>query len=246
MIRFIIGLALLLGLMWLVSRLSKAPPGKRARLLKLLLLYGGVALLLFLILTGKLHPLFAAVMALVPWVQRAIMLGSLFRMFQSKTGGAQASPGQRSTVRSAFLEMTLDHDSGRMNGVITAGQHKGSRLDQLDFETMLALWRQYQGADPQSAQLLQAYLQHEHAQRWRRAGGADGSGGDGGGRTPPAEMSVEQAYQVLGLEPDSGRDAVVAAHKQLMQRFHPDRGGSAYLAGLINQAREQLLKHLEA
>ncbi|MCR8921447.1 DnaJ domain-containing protein [Dasania sp. GY-MA-18] len=57
-------------------------------------------------------------------------------------------------------------------------------------------------------------------------------------------VSVDEAYQVLGLQPGADQEAVIAAHRKLIQKMHPDRGGNDYLAAQINQAKEVLLKHL--
>lgn len=54
-------------------------------------------------------------------------------------------------------------------------------------------------------------------------------------------MTYDDALQILGLEPGATRDAIVDAHRRLIQKLHPDRGGSDYLASQINQARKVLL-----
>ena len=54
-------------------------------------------------------------------------------------------------------------------------------------------------------------------------------------------MSREQALEVLGLKADHTKDDVIQAHRRMMQKLHPDRGGSDYLAAQINQAKETLL-----
>lgn len=61
-----------------------------------------------------------------------------------------------------------------------------------------------------------------------------------GASTDPA-MSRDEAFEVLGLAPDASQDDIRAAHRRLIQRMHPDRGGSAYLAARLNQARRVLL-----
>jgi flagellar basal body-associated protein FliL len=56
------------------------------------------------------------------------------------------------------------------------------------------------------------------------------------------QMSRDEALEILGLKPDANRDDVIQAHRRLIQKLHPDRDGSAYLAARINEARDRLLE----
>lgn len=75
------------------------------------------------------------------------------------------------------------------------------------------------------------------------AAGADRAGADAGRQAPARTgLSREEALQVLGLEPGASREEIQAAHRRLIQRLHPDRGGSGYLAARLNEARDRLLE----
>mgnify|MGYP000694692271 CR=1 FL=1 len=71
---------------------------------------------------------------------------------------------------------------------------------------------------------------------WQESARADASTGGLSG-----EMTRSDAYAILGLEEGSSREQIIAAHGRLIQRLHPDRGGSTFLAAKINQARDLLL-----
>jgi hypothetical protein len=73
---------------------------------------------------------------------------------------------------------------------------------------------------------------------WRQRPQASGAFGNRHGAVP---KSVAEAYEVLGLQPGASRAEIIAAHRRLMQKVHPDRGGSGFLAAQINRAKEILL-----
>jgi hypothetical protein len=110
-------------------------------------------------------------------------------------------------------------------------------LDQLKLDELLQLLRECQD-DDESAALLQAYLDRAHADTWQQQAGAQGQQ-----QTPstPGEMSREEALQILGLSSDVSETDIIETHRRLMQKLHPDRGGSGYLAAMINLAKDTLL-----
>lgn len=74
------------------------------------------------------------------------------------------------------------------------------------------------------------------------SGGGAGSNRSRGTGPDSSELSPEQAREILGLGPSPTRDEIIAAHRRLMQKIHPDRGGSTYLAQQLNEAKRILLK----
>jgi hypothetical protein len=148
---------------------------------------------------------------------------------------------RRSMVRTAALEMELDHETGAMTGRVLAGSYEGKSLDTLDPAALARLASEI-SADPESRALLEAYLDRRMP-RWREHMKADSGAGS---RRPPhaGAMSEEEAYQILGLEKGAREPEIRAAHRRLMKKMHPDSGGSTFLAARINEAKDRLLsKH---
>lgn len=151
---------------------------------------------------------------------------------------ATRQPGGHSYVRSAALEMELDLDTGEMNGLVLAGSFEGRELDNLDEPDLLQLHSELAG-DAESLGLLEAYLDRR-APDWRA--GLDVDDDAGLGASPGAgTMTQKEAYEVLGLGPGASEAEIREAHRRLMKRMHPDAGGSAFLAGRINEAKAVLL-----
>ncbi|MCY4228281.1 MAG: hypothetical protein OXF20_11455 [Gammaproteobacteria bacterium] len=159
--RIFLFLVALFGIMWYLSWYRRASPRKRNQSLLAILLYGLGAALLLLVVTGKVHALFAIFSALVPWVNRAL----------------------------------------------------AARL----------IWRQFSG--------------------FRANAGTSSNSGHHQNRANPGVMTQQEALEILGLNSGASKEEVIAAHKKLMQKIHPDKGGSSFLASQINQAKDTLLNH---
>jgi hypothetical protein len=139
-------------------------------------------------------------------------------------------------VETAFLRMTLDHDSGDLAGEVIAGAFTGQQLEQMSLENLLELLSTCQSQDAQSAALLETYLDRHHGESWR----ADADTGGTAAVPPSGPMSRQEAAEILGVAEDASNKEIKTAHRRLIQRLHSDRGGSDYLATLINQARETM------
>jgi hypothetical protein len=152
-------------------------------------------------------------------------------------GGRQRSPGQASRVRSQYLDMSLDHDSGELSGRIVDGPQAGHSLDEFDLAQLMAMSA---GFDAESVSLLESYLDRRFP-AWRQNAQGDAAGGQRRA-TATGKMTDEEAYQILGLQPGAGRDDISRAHRALMKKLHPDQGGSTYLAARVNEAKDTLLR----
>src|SRR5437764_7396070 len=102
--------------------------------------------------------------------------------------GAQRSAGQTSRVRSQFLDMTLDHDSGTLTGQIVAGPDAGRSLDQFDLPQLTAM---IPGFDAESVALLESYLDRRFP-AWRQHAQGDAAGGQRGAAAA-GKMTNEEA-----------------------------------------------------
>jgi len=164
-----------------------------------------------------------------------------FAMFARarRAASVRAAPGQRSTVRSAMLEMILDHDTGEMDGMVLGGTFEGRELQSMSEEELMQLAQEVRD-DGESVQLLEAYRDR------RMPGWRDDAEPDSGPRQRTAAnsgaMTEQEAYQILGLEPGASLAEIRKAHRSLMQRVHPDLGGSSFLAQRINEAKDFLLR----
>ncbi len=240
--RLIIFVIVLLTVILLLRWFVHAKPSDVARILRRIGLAVIIGVLIFLVATGRLYwlfgligSIFALLPRLLPLLRYVPLLGSLISYIKRKRAAAAPSSGQQSRVETRFLRMTLDHDSGEMNGEILEGQFKGQRLGDLGLEQLVTLYKDYRVQDQQSAALLQAYLERVHGDEWHRMTGESTSSVETG------TMSREEAYEILGLASNASDQEIIDAHRRLMQKLHPDRGGSTYLAAKINQAKDLLL-----
>ncbi len=144
---------------------------------------------------------------------------------------------EESAVRSRFIAMHLDHDTGTVSGRVLAGRFRSRDLFSLDEEEMAMLLEEVAG-DGESVSLLEAWLD-KNRDGWR---GAQAPGGEAAHPSASSSDPVREAYDVLGLQPGGTREEITAAHHALMKKMHPDQGGSTYLASKINQAKDLLLR----
>ena len=225
----VIILALLVAVLLFISWYKRTPASQRKGIRGKGLLYGGIALLVLLLVTGHLNPIIAAVVAALAAAQRLWALAnmaSVFKGFGNSFKAAQGpSSGNVSDVETEYLRMTLNHDSGAMDGTVLKGGCKGRKLSSLSLEELVDLLGVCRVEDAQSASVLEAYLDRIHGDVWRAHAGAEHA--DRSDQAPT--MTETEAREILGIEAGATREQIVEAHRRLMQKNHPDRGGSTYL-----------------
>src|SRR5215467_12784215 len=188
------GFAILGGLLLLVYLFVNADPARLARGLKVTGVIVAVAAVATLAISGRLAALLVPVAMMMPLLVR---VRALLDRYRTPAGG------QTSTVATPFLRMTLDHDTGSMTGTILRGRFSGMRVEELGSADLLALLRECRAEDEEGARLLEAYLDRVHPD-WRdELAGERASGSTGGSsaRSTSADMTVEEAYAILGLSP---------------------------------------------
>lgn len=151
--------------------------------------------------------------------------------------GRSASAGQSSEIRTEHLSMTLDHDSGSMEGIILKGAFEGMTLAELQQNQLFDLYRTWSTEDADSAALLESYFERRFGEEWRDGGPETGEPRE----TPSSVMTRSEALDILGLDEKASKADIKAAHRRLIAKTHPDQGGSTYLAAKINQAKDYLL-----
>lgn len=229
--------AILLRSLWIRSGLNMR------QTLTTLGVAGLIIVIVALTVTGRLNWIVAALAATIPVVRRigtlvrfAPWLAALFPGLRTANGSTsrQNTDAGSTTTESSFFRMTLHHASGHMDGEIKEGTHKGHFLSELDVPKLVGLLAEIRDYDSQ--RLLEAYLDRNHPE-WRTNGKKTP---DTGGQN----MTRSEALSALGLAEHATREEIVTAHRRLIQKLHPDRGGSTYLAALLNRAKDALLKDL--
>ena len=238
---FILGVALLAGVLLAGRWYAKADTKTLLTMLKWVLLGTVVSVVLFFIISGRVAWALAALPALLPWFFRlravARAAKTFARMRQSYGTGSAGASGS-SDLETRFLRMRLDHETGLMSGEVINGPFKGHHLDDMGIADLIKLWQQCGRDDPESGRVVATYLDRVHPD-WREseAGFFEGDGRAG----PSGVMDRAQALQVLGLPESATAANVKDAHRRLIAGMHPDHGGSDFLAAQINQAKDVLL-----
>lgn len=237
MVRLIFLVTLFTAVFWFWTTWKKADPKTRKQLYMKTAFLLFVGTLLILVVTGRLHILFAAVAAIIPYLGKLYPLLKQIPLLKKLWSNRLLFTG--GSAQTTLLKMSRDPSSGKLTGDVLQGDSAGKSLDSLDKSALALLYQVARTSSPESILLLQAYFEQRFGEGWRSAFDfyAQSPAGSSG-------MSVSEAYDVLGLPEGTSLQQVLEAHRRLIQKLHPDRGGSNFLAAQINLAKDVLSKHL--
>jgi hypothetical protein len=235
-IRVLLAIAAAAIAIYYLWRVRSMPPHKQRSGYIKFLLGLMIALVVVLTLTGRMHWVGAAITGafvflrqILPWVIRALPFLNKLRERNTQSG--------QSSIQTNHLSATLDHGSGHIEGKIIEGPHKGWLLSELSIMQLEDLLTHYQTEDEESAELLEAYIDQRRQQADQNTEQQRTAN-----RAASDQSARAEALAILGLDEGSTEEEVVSAHRSLIQKLHPDRGGNDFLAAKINQAKDILLK----
>ena len=232
MLPVLLALALLAALGFGIFWFLRANPSTMARRVRpILVLLGLIGVAGVLVLGVRFLP---EVLPELFGIAGVIVTGLIARWLRQRPSGGFSQPGtgQRTEVRTAFLEAWIDHGTGDVGGRVLSGRFAGRTLDSLPEGDLRALHAECAG-DADSVRVLESYLDRRLGADWRK--------GEPPPRGPRVDMTRQEALATLGLQEGATEQEVRAAHRRLILRMHPDAGGSAELAARINRAKDVLL-----
>lgn len=231
-IRLLFAIAILAALYWLYKYLRAANPGERKKLILKYAFWGLIAITVLAVVTGRMHWLGIVFAALLGFIKFGLSTFLRFLPVLKMIGASQAF--KNPVFKTSHIEARLDLARGTIEGSVIAGPHAGKRLDELSASELDELANHYRDIDKRSYYLIMVVRQRQGGQQYS-AGGNRNTYSDAG--TP----SIKEALQILGLEGTPSKDEIIQAHRRLIQKLHPDRGGNDYLASRVNLAKDVLL-----
>lgn len=242
-----------IGALFLLCRLlwSSQLPKKNVRIvaiasLTLFMVLGTFVLLsrippivaLFTMILPFLRIIFGTLLATVSFFLRSIIYAKMLNLFQGLAPNPFSSNGSApqdsdSETQTQEIAMKLNHQTGKMTGTVLTGEYGGRDLDSLSDVELSTVYRNLQSAE--SKRLLEAYVSRHRPH-------IDETSNEKSEHEAGAQMSVKRAADILDVDVSATKEEIVAAHRRLMDKLHPDKGGSSYLAAELNEAKLVLLE----
>lgn len=232
-IRLILAISVLIALYILYKKNQKKPVQERKKSAISLIIYIIIGLILLAALTGHVHWL-GAIAASIAGIFR-FGSGRILQFLPLLNIVRQHSTFKNPSFKSIYLTLEWDIKTGATAGEVTDGNHKGKALHDLSPAQIDELLAFYQDNDKKSYYLLSFYLQkNSRGQQYSNNNTYQAPDNNQG-------LSTEEASRILGVDSNATNAQINTAYKRLIQKLHPDRGGSEYLASRVNLARDTLL-----
>jgi len=199
-------------------------------------------LLVLAVVTGRANAIFAVIGGLMASAFRLAPLA--MRFYPQIRSGLKSFgidlPGSVSKVNTKTLAFTIDQVSGEIDGDMLDGSYADRKLSELSLDEIKNYYQFCSTEDPRALKLIAAFIQKEMPEQWTTGPWCQASGNV----NTDQGMTTQEALDILGLEAGADRKKITHAHKRLMTKLHPDKGGNDYLATRINQAKDFLLSKL--
>ena len=216
--------AILIWLLWRgIYQFKHLPPAEKKPALIRTAIFFIIAAMIFGAVTGRTHWLGAVAAAHLELLRFGA--GAAFKIlpFWMSRGGIVP-------FKTEYLDVRIQIKTGELSGTIRKGEFEGRSLHSLTEQELKSLADLCQQADPKAFYLLK-YL-HKNSRTDQDSAPSFGA------------PEIQEALDILGLKANPTREEILKAHKRLIQKLHPDRGGSDFLAARVNPARDVLLRSL--
>ena len=237
-IKLLLALLAFILLIVCINKYKSLPSHKKRQVLLQWMLIAAATVLIIAVVTGRMHwigALLAAALGFAKFGLTTVMRALPFLNFMRKQS-VFANP----VFKTPYIEVQINLQSGQVSGIIVAGPHEGTSIADLTDENLTELEKFYKDKDTRSYYLIRA-IRHRSRPENQQSSNKQQEGSHFNAHQP----NLEEALQILGLPANPTKEDVIKAHRSLMQKLHPDRGGNDYLASQINNAKEIILKHLE-
>ena len=211
--------------------MKRQPPAQRRQLLVKYSGYIILAVVIMLAATGRLHWIGAVIAAILPFGRQ---IGSFIVRSLPFLNWVQQQRRNPSVLTTDKVKIVIDSKTGIWQGEILEGEFSSKQLSELTQEQLIEISHRYNIDSPDSARLINAYMRFRFQQKSQNKHQHEAG---------PTEntLTKKEALDILGLDASAQDKDIIKAHRSLMQKVHPDRGGSDYLAAKINQAKDFLL-----
>lgn len=224
-IKLLIAIGLIFILFSMMNAYKKMPPQKKKAFIFKCFLFGAAGVLLLGVISGRMHWFGAVIAAMLPMLRFGAGAATrILPFWLNRTGGV-------APFKTQFLDVKIVLQRGTLTGSIIKGPHAGKAIETLDDKELAELEAYYKDLDVKSYCIIKyarrAFTGKTHSQQQAPSFG---------------DPSRDEALQILGLSGSPTKEEIINAHRRLINRLHPDRGGSDFLAARVNQARDTLLK----